>query len=96
VIFELDMRINGWRHMAEPSPYYETWVFPALIIHLCFSIPTLALWSYTIFMALKHSIDKQSNPSRLKHKRLGYISSFGMLGTAVTGWIFYWLAFMAK
>ena len=95
VIFELDMRINGWRQLAEPSPYYDSWVFPSLIIHLCFSIPTLILWAYTIFTALKHSIDKSPNPSRFKHKKLGRLSSYAMIGTALTGWIFYWFAFIA-
>jgi uncharacterized membrane protein YozB (DUF420 family) len=95
VAFELDMRINGWRHMAEPSPYYETWVFPALIIHLCFAVPSLGLWTYTIYMGLKHSIHAQINPARIQHKKWGYLSSYFMLGTAVTGWIFYYLAFMA-
>ncbi|MBC7531740.1 MAG: DUF420 domain-containing protein [Oligoflexus sp.] len=95
VVFELDMRINGWRQLAEPSPYYDSWVFPSLIIHLCFSIPTLVLWAYTIFTALKHSIDKSHNPARFKHKNLGRLSAYAMIGTALTGWIFYWFAFIA-
>lgn len=95
VAFELDMRINGWRHLAEPSPYYDSLVFPSLIIHLCFAIPSLVLWSYTIYMGLKHSIDKQINSARIQHKKWGYLSSYFMLGTTITGWIFYYLAFMA-
>lgn len=95
VAFELDMRINGWRHLAEPSPYYNSLVFPSLIVHLGLSIPTLGLWTYTIIMALKHSINRSHNAARLQHKKLGRWSAYAMIGTAVTGWIFYWFAFMA-
>ncbi len=96
IAFEWDMRINGWRDLAEPSPYYESWVFPALILHLCFAVPTLFLWTYTIIMALKHSIDQKSGKARFQHKKFGLLSSYSMVGTAVTGWIFYWLAFIAS
>src|SRR4051812_17307097 len=42
VLFELDMRINGWRDRAEPSPYMgqdgsTNWVLLALAVHLCFA-----------------------------------------------------------
>ena len=40
LLFEIDVRISGWRHLAEPSPYYETWVFPALFVHLFFAFIT--------------------------------------------------------
>lgn len=96
IAFELDMRIFGWRHLAEPSPYYETLVFPLLIIHLCFAIPTLFLWSYTIFMGIKHSIEKSLNKARKQHKLLGTTSAYMMVGTTVTGWIFYYFAFIAS
>lgn len=96
VAFELDMRINGWRHLAEPSPYYETWVFPSLLLHLCFAIPTLFLWTYTIFAGLKHSIEKSWNKAREQHRKLGLASSYMMAGTTVTGWIFYYFAFIAS
>ncbi|MBC7659357.1 MAG: DUF420 domain-containing protein [Chitinophagaceae bacterium] len=95
VAFELDMRINGWRHLAMPSPYYNTLVFPALIVHLCFAVPTLVLWTYTIAQAVKYTIEKQVNQARNQHKRLGLYSSYSMIGTAITGWIFYYLAFIA-
>ena len=93
--FELDMRINGWRHLAEPSPYYTSLVYPALIIHLCFAVPTLFLWSYTLFMGIRHSINLSYNSARFSHKKFGRLSAYTMVGTTVTGWIFYWLAFIA-
>jgi len=96
ITFELDMRINGWRDLARPSPYYDTLVFPALIIHLLFAIPSLILWGYTIIMAYRQSIETNLNKGRFRHKKLGLLSSYSMVGTAITGWIFYGLAFIAS
>ncbi len=95
IAFELDMRINGWRHLAEPSPYYSSLVIPALAIHLSFAIPTLLLWAFTIYSALKNKIDTNDNKARSLHKKLGMFSAYYMLATTVTGWIFYYLAFIA-
>lgn len=94
--FEIDMRLNGWRHMAEPSPFYETLVFPALYVHLCFSVPTLILWAYTIFQALRQHILANQGPSRFRHKFYGRLSAYTMVATTLTGWLFYWLAFVAS
>lgn len=93
--FEVDMRLSGWRHLAEPSPYYETLVFPALYVHLCFAVPTLVLWSYTIFQAVRHQIISAPSASRFRHKTFGRLSAYSMIATTLTGWIFYWFAFMA-
>ena len=94
--FEIDMRLNGWRHLAEASPFYHSLVFPALYVHLAFAVPTLFLWLYTITMALRQEI---TNPTRsrqrFRHKTFGRLSAFSMMGTALTGLIFYWIAFMA-
>ncbi len=95
LVFELDMRLYGWRQYAEASPYYDSFVIPALIIHLIFAIPTLFLWVYTISMALRHRIANESNKPRFRHKLFGRLSAYAMLGTTLTGWLFFWLAFMA-
>ena len=47
--FEADMRINGWRERAEPSPFAShdgstDWVAVALGVHLCFAVTTALLW----------------------------------------------------
>lgn len=96
IAFELDMRIFGWRHLAEASPYYETLVFPALILHLFFAVPALFLWTYTIYAGIKHGIEKSLSKHRIQHKKLGLYSAIFMIGTTVTGWIFYYLAFIAS
>ena len=98
VAFEIDVRfITDWRELAEPSPYYESGVVDgALVIHLMFAIPTPFVWIYTIVGALRN-IPKDPGPCEYspRHRRWGWISTWLMIGTAVTGWIFYWLAFMA-
>ena len=96
--FEVDMRLFGWRDQAQLSPYYETWVFPALYVHLFFAIPTLVLWIYTITMAMRHRIHQISDGTkdqRFRHKFYGKLSAYTMIATAITGWIFYYLAFVA-
>lgn len=96
VLFEIDMRMNGWRHLAEPSPFYETWLFPVLYVHLFIAISTTLLWVITIVGALM----KFPNPVRptgysVWHKRFAKPAAAGMCCTAVTGWTFYIMAFVA-
>lgn len=92
IFFELDIRLNGWKHLAEVSPYYDTLVFPSLFIHLAFAIPTLILWIITIIGAIKTPIRLQKMNF---HKIMGRSSVFFLIATTVTGWVFFWLAFVA-
>jgi len=36
-LFEVDVRLHGWRQNAEASPYYTTWLNPVLYVHLAFA-----------------------------------------------------------
>jgi len=98
VLFEADMRFaTNWRERAEPSPYYGTLVFPSLYVHLFFAVPTALIWIVTIVQALR----KMPSPPRpceysATHRFWGWLAALEMLATAVTGWIFYYLAFVAK
>ena len=95
-LFELDIRINGWRHLAEASPYYETWLNPVLYVHLFFAISTTILWIYTIVGALRHfAKDPVPNAYSAQHRRVARLAALTMCCTAVTGWTFYWMAFVA-
>ena len=99
--FEVDMRIfTDWEKLAEPSPYYRTdgWstVWAALTIHLAFAIPAAFLWAFVIIQALRNLPNPPlPGPHSASHKRWGWLAAFTMVMTAVTGWVFYWLAFMA-
>lgn len=94
--FEYVMRTIGWRDFAMDSPYYETWLIPTLIVHLLFAIPTLILWVITIYGALRQfpRPPKPSNYSKI-HKRQGRLAITLSLGTCLTAYGFYWMAFIA-
>ncbi|MFO0906465.1 MAG: DUF420 domain-containing protein [Pirellulales bacterium] len=100
--FEVDMRFfTDWEARAVGSPYYspEGWsaVWISLAIHLFFAIPTLVLWVVVIVQALRHfPAPPVPGAHSLAHKRLGWLASIGMTFTAATGWVFYWMAFVAK
>ena len=102
LLFEIDMRVNGWEHRAEPSPYFDAghkWSCPAgisLIVHLCFAVPTLLLWIFVVVQALRNfSRPPAPGAHSAAHARTGWLAASGMALTAATGWIFYWLAFVA-
>ena len=97
VLFEIEMRLIGWRHLAKSSPYFQTILFPTLWIHLLFSISTTILLTATVFLAWR----RFPNPPRpsihsSQHKMLGRLSAIGLTLTSVTGWIFYYMAFIAE
>jgi hypothetical protein len=72
------------------------WVFRALAIHLVFATSTTALWVFVIATASR----RFGNPPvpgahSASHRRFGWLAAADMALTALTGWIFYWLAFVA-
>lgn len=103
VAFEFDTQfISPWRQRAAASPYYSgehLWTSPlgiCLLVHLCFSVPTTLLWGFVIVQALR-KFPSPAAPAQYSHRHAmwGRLAAFGMLMTAVTGWLFYWLAFVA-
>jgi len=99
--FELELRlITDWKDLADPSPYFQRgqWnpVWFSLLIHLCFAIPTPFLWSYVIVMAWRR-FPQPAAPSDYSraHVFWAWLAASGMFMTAATGWVFYWLAFVA-
>ncbi|MDA7977993.1 MAG: DUF420 domain-containing protein [Pirellulales bacterium] len=95
-LFEIDIRLNDWRPDAEPSPYYGSTLNTVLAVHLVFAISTFLLWAVTITQALR-KIPNPPGPCAYspKHIRLAKLAALDMCLTAVTGWTFYWMAFMA-
>lgn len=99
--FEIDMRfVTNWEQLAEASPYYTAgpWnaVWWSLAVHLCFAIPTALLWIAVIFRAMRHfPSPPHPGPHSRSHLFWARLAAAGMFLTAVTGWLFYWLAFVA-
>jgi putative membrane protein len=100
-LFEIDMRLNGWRHRAEASPYMNpsdgiSWVMASLSLHLFFAVTAAILWVVVIVRALRQFPQPpQPNAHSYWHRRFAKLAALDMVCTAVTGWIFYWLAFVA-
>ena len=76
VLFEVDVRVYGWRQFAEASAYYDSWVFPSLYIHLVFAISTTFLWIYVIVAALRQ-FDSPPKPNAYsrRHKWIAKIAA---------------------
>jgi putative membrane protein len=98
IAFEIDVRfITAWRDLAEVSPFYDSGtVDRCLLVHLLFAIPTPVIWAIVIVMGLRgfKSGFSQGNFNRI-HRISGRIAAVFMLMTALTGWIFYYVAFVA-
>ena len=101
-VFEVDMRVNGWRHRAEASRFWAgasggtNWVDWALAVHIVFAASTTLLWAVVITRALRNFPNPPAPAAHSPwHRRWGWIAALDMLLTALTGWLFYWLAFVA-
>lgn len=96
-LFEADMRINGWRERAALSPHFPTIVDISLYIHLVFAVTTFCLWCAVLFQAWRH-FPRPAAPSSHSqwHKRYAWCGAIDMLLTVLSGWVFYYLAFVAR
>jgi uncharacterized membrane protein YozB (DUF420 family) len=106
--FEIDMQLfTEWRDRAAGwpgqagSPYYDQasdtgLVVYALWVHLCFAVSTAVLWIYVIVQAFrKFPSPPQPGPHSPGHVRWAWLAAWDMFLTALTGWVFYYLAFIA-
>ncbi|MEM6797891.1 MAG: DUF420 domain-containing protein [Planctomycetota bacterium] len=103
VAFEVDMQlVTDWEARAAASPYFDPavkWACPAgvaLLVHLFFAVPTLVLWVYVIAGALR-GFPHPAAPAGYSahHKVWARVAAVEMLMTAITGWVFYVMAFVA-
>jgi putative membrane protein len=98
ILFEIDMQLHGWQSRAAgavngvpPAP-----VWYALYVHLVFAVTTVVLWPVVIVLALRNfpNPPRPALHSRI-HVPLARAAAIDMVLTAATGWVFYWLAFVA-
>jgi uncharacterized membrane protein YozB (DUF420 family) len=107
--FEIDMQFfTDWRARAAGtsdhpgSPYYDRAsdsgiAVYALWIHLVFALTTAALWVYVVVQALrKFPSPPQPGAHSRGHVRWARLAAWDMFLTALTGWVFYYLAFIAQ
>jgi hypothetical protein len=97
VLFEIDIRLHGWEMRASgiEGGQAPALVWYALYVHLVFAVSTTILWPVTIFLALRNFPNPpHPNEHSRVHIPLARTAAVDMVITSVTGWIFYWLAFV--
>ena len=68
----------------------------ALGIHLVFAVSTLVLWVWVVWEALARFPSPPVPGSHgARHKVMARLAAADLLLTAITGSVFYWLAFVA-
>jgi putative membrane protein len=102
VLFETDVHyISNWMERAGASPYFDASTRSGLVVyslwvHLFFAITTFILWFLILLRAVYRFPSPPSpNQHSREHALWGKIAAIDMVMTTVTGWIFYWLAFIA-
>jgi len=104
VVFEIDVRlVSDWRARAAGGPpwgevnaWWPTGVLAALAIHLVFAVSTLVLWAWVVWEALtRFPTPPAPGTHGPRHRVMARLAAADLLLTAVTGTVFYWLAFVA-
>lgn len=97
VAFEVDIRFyTDWQALAAPSSLSAETIRRLLWIHLFFAVPTPFLWVFVIWHGLtKFPRPATPGPYSRTHIFWGWLAVIGMVLTAITGWIFYYAAFVA-
>ncbi len=96
LLFEAAVRTHDWRAAAVASPYYESCLFPVFYVHLTTAISATVAWTAAVVLALRRFPSPPvPGPFSATHKIMGRLAAALMGATAVTGWTFYYLAFLA-
>ena len=97
VVFEIDVRlVSDWKVRAAPSPWWPGGVLAALGIHLVFAISSLVLWVWVLWEAvLRFPTPPVPGSHGPRHRGMARLAAADLVLTAVTGTIFYVLAFVA-
>lgn len=97
IAFEVEVRVFGWQERAAGqlggSPMGLVW--PVLWVHLCFAVTTFVLWAVVFVMALRRfPVPPQPSEHSPFHLFWARLAALDMCLTAVTGTLFYWVAFV--
>jgi putative membrane protein len=98
VVFEIDVRlVSDWKVRAAASPWWPAGVLTALGIHLIFAISTLVLLVWVLWEA---TVRFPTPPAPCAHSRrhvaMARLAGIDLVLTAITGSVFYWLAFVSR
>jgi len=98
VVFEIDVRlVSDWKARARPSPWWPGGVLGALGIHLVFAVSTLGLLVWVLWEALRlFPAPPLPGAHGPRHRRFARAAAIDLVLTALTGTVFYWLAFVAS
>lgn len=102
--FEVDLQIvhGGWENIVAKSQPDEAALAariqearPWLWVHLVFAVTTPIIWIVTLVLAWKR-FSRPTEPGSHSnlHKKLGWLSTLDITATAITGLVFYYIAFM--
>jgi uncharacterized membrane protein YozB (DUF420 family) len=104
VIFEIDVRlVSDWRERARAAwlpggnAWWPTGVLVALGIHLLFAVSTFVLRAWVTTEAVRR-FPRPPAPGAHgpRHRWMARLAALDLVCTAVTGSVFYWLAFVAS
>ena len=97
IAFEIDMRISGWESRAagEIDGAADPAVWNALYLHLVFAITSALLWPVVVIRAWRQFPNPPAPcPHSRSHQFWARIAALDMLLTSITGWMFYFVAFV--
>ncbi len=97
VVFEIDVRlVSDWKLRAAASPWWPGGVLAALAIHLVFAVSTFVLLVWVLWEAVARFPSPPAPGTHgPRHRRMARLAAADLVLTAVTGAVFYWLAFVA-
>lgn len=95
IVLEWRFRTVGWRTAAESSPYFPIGVDASLGIHIAFALAMVVAWIGALTAGIRGwSEGSLRADQRGRHRWWGRFATMATIGTAVTAWIFYFVAFV--
>jgi hypothetical protein len=98
VVFEIDVRlVSDWKLRAAASPWWPAGVLTALGIHLIFAVSTFVLLVWVLWeAAVRFPSPPVPSAHSRRHMTMARLAGIDLVLTAITGSVFYWLAFVAR
>jgi uncharacterized membrane protein YozB (DUF420 family) len=97
-LLEINLVLDtSWWDRALQSPYHQRGLLiPTLTSHRVAAIACCMLWIWTIVYALQNfAVLPTPGAHSRHHVRLARVAAGSLYATGLTGWLFYWMAFVA-